>query len=93
FMAFDQQRPPLNWRSASWLPVWLIGLGLISWQGQFGPGNTFRIPFWWDMLIVAAWSLAIYYWAQAARLPREEMTELVSRQAARRPDPTVSPGS
>ncbi|MBO0807752.1 MAG: APC family permease, partial [Actinobacteria bacterium] len=40
FMAFDQQRPPLNWRSASWLPVWLIGLGLISWQGQFGPGNT-----------------------------------------------------
>jgi amino acid transporter len=93
FMAFDPQRPPLNWRSASWLPVWLIGLGIISWQGQFGPGNASRIPFWWDMLIVAAWSLAIYYWAQACRLPREQMTELVSRQAARRPDPTVSPGS
>ncbi|MBO0770571.1 MAG: APC family permease [Actinobacteria bacterium] len=93
FMAFDHQRPPLNWRSASWLPVWLIGLGIISWQGQFGPGNTFRIPFWWDMLIVAVWSLAIYYWAQASSLPREEMTELVSRQAARRPEPAGGPGS
>jgi amino acid transporter len=88
FMAFDKQRPPLNWKSASWLPVYLIGMGIISWQGQFSGGavsapiNTGRIPFWWDMLIVAVFSLIIYYWAQAVRLPRDEMLELVSRQAA-----------
>jgi hypothetical protein len=86
-MAFDPQRPPLDWKSAQWLPVYLIGLGVITWQGQYSGGavappvNTGNIPFWWDMLVVAAFSLAIYYWAQASRLPREEMTELVNRQS------------
>jgi len=89
FMAFDPQRPPLEWRSATWLPAWLIGMGIISWQGQYSgtgethplpPTNTFHIPFWWDILIVAAFSLIIYYWAMRARLPREEMLTLVSRQ-------------
>jgi len=81
-MAFDKQRPPLDWKSAIWLPVWLAGLGLVTWQGQYGPGNTGNIPFWWDMLIVAVFGLVIYYWAMATRLPREEMLNLVNRQAA-----------
>ena len=90
WMAYDKQRPPLDWRSAQWLPVYLIGLGIISWQGQFSgqtsttplpPTNTGNIPFWWDMLIVAVFSLVIYFWAQAVRLPREEMENLVARQS------------
>jgi amino acid transporter len=81
-MAFDKQRPPLDWKSSQWLPVYLIGIGIISWQGQFGPDNTFRIPFWWDLLIVTVFSLVIFYWAQAVRLPREEMLNLVERQSA-----------
>jgi hypothetical protein len=32
------------------------------------------------MLIVAAFSVAIYYWAMATKLPREEMLNLVNRQ-------------
>jgi amino acid transporter len=91
FMVFDPQRSPLDWKSAVWLPVWLIGMGIISWQGQYSgaasadkhpqpPTNTFNIPFWWDILIVAAFSLLIYYWAMRAKLPREEMLALVSRQ-------------
>jgi amino acid transporter len=91
-MAFDPQRPPLDWKSAVWLPAWLIGMGLISWQGQYSgapssdkhplpPTNTLHIGFWWDMLIVAAFSLAIYFWAMYTRLPREEMLLLVNRQA------------
>jgi amino acid transporter len=82
-MMFDKQRPPLDWKSATWLPVYLVGMGIISWQGQFGPDNTGRIPFWWDMVIVAVFSLAIYYWAMATKLPKEEMLNLVNRQAAR----------
>jgi amino acid transporter len=87
FMAFDKERPPLDWRSAQWLPVYLIGMGIISWQGQFSGGavappvNTGNIPFWWDMAIVAVFSLIIYYWAQAVKLPRSEMMYLVERQA------------
>ena len=84
-MAFDQNRPPLDWKSAQWLPVYLVGIGIISWQGQFGPDNTFRIPFWWDLLIVAVFSLVIYYWAMAVKLPREEMLNLVERQSGEEP--------
>ena len=91
-MAFDPQRPPLDWKSAVWLPAWLIGMGLISWQGQYSgapssdkhplpPTNTFHIGFWWDMLVVAGFSLAIYYWAMYTRLPRDEMLLLVNRQS------------
>ncbi|HEX5301258.1 MAG TPA: APC family permease [Streptosporangiaceae bacterium] len=86
FMAMDPQRPPLDWKSAVWLPVWLIGMGIISWQGQYSGGavaapvNTNNIPFWWDMLIVAVFSLIIWFWAMRTRLPREEMLLLVNRQ-------------
>jgi hypothetical protein len=71
--------------------VYLIGMGIISWQGQFSgqssktplpPTNTNAIPFWWDMLVVAGFSLIIFFWAQAAKLPRQEMLDLVARQSA-----------
>ena len=90
-MAFDQNRPPLDWKSAQWLPFYLIGIGIISWQGQYSGGaeaaplNTNRIPFWWDMLVVAAFSLVIYYWAMATRLPKAEMLNLVERQSGIEP--------
>jgi amino acid transporter len=90
-MATDRQRPPLDWKSAVWLPVWLIGLGIISWQGQYSgasssdkhplpPTNTFHIGFWWDILVVAAFSVAIYFWAMRTKLPRDEMLLLVNKQ-------------
>jgi len=94
-MAFDKQRPPIDWKSATWLPVYLIGMGIISWQGQFGGGavaapvNTNNIPFWWDLLVVAGFSLIIYYWAQAVRLPRQEMLDLVNRQSGEAPEPRL----
>ncbi len=75
----------VDWKSAQWLPVYLIGLGIISWQGQYGPNNTNRIGFGWDAVIVAAFSLAIFFWAQATKLPREEMLNLVERQSAHGP--------
>jgi amino acid transporter len=90
-MAFDPQRPPLDWKSAIWLPAWLIGMGIISWQGQYSgasssdthplpPTNTGNIGFWWDMLVVAAFSVAIYLWAMRTKLPRDEMLLLVNKQ-------------
>src|ERR1700761_1178990 len=44
-------RPALQFRSAVWMPVWLIGLGIISWPGAFQGGAvkpplaTGNIPF------------------------------------------------
>src|SRR5256886_6106896 len=94
-MAFDKQRPPLDWKSAVWLPVWLIGMGIISWQGQYSGGaeaapvNTNNIPFWWDMLIVALFGLIIYYRAMGTKLPREEIVNPVERQGAHGDEPEV----
>ena len=71
-------------------------MGIISWLGQYpdaavtSPGappiNTDTIPFGWDMLIVAAFSLVIFYWAQWAKLPKAEMEKLVALQSERMGD-------
>ncbi len=93
---YDGDPPPLDWKSAQWLPFYLIGMGIISWLGQYpdaavtSPGappiNTDTIPFGWDMLIVAAFSLVIFYWAQWAKLPKAEMEKLVALQSERMGD-------
>ena len=91
-MAFDKQRPPLDWKSAQWLPVYLIGMGIISWQGQFGPRTTptgSRSGGTW--CIVAVFCLVIYYWAMATKLSREEMLNLVNRQAAHSAEDNLPP--
>jgi amino acid transporter len=93
-MMFDSQRPRLGrleWRAASWLPVYLIGMGIISWLGQYSgqttstplnPHNSNLIPLWWDLLVVGVFSLVIFFWAQYTKLPREEMLAVVGDQAA-----------
>jgi amino acid transporter len=88
-MALDVQRPKLQFRSAQWLLPYLIGMGIISWLGQFPlkgdggapPINTFHLPFWWDILVVVVFSLVIYYWAMNTGLSREETLELVAAQS------------
>jgi amino acid transporter len=98
FMAIDPQRPPLDWKSATWLPAWIIGLGIISWQGQYfntvltdnhplPPVNTGNIPFWWDIVTVVGFSLIIWFWAMRTKLPRDEMLALVNKQAGAGDDP------
>ena len=69
--------PELNWRAAQWLPVYLVGMGIISWQGDFcataGCGATGKLPLWWDIGVITVFSLAIYYWALAVGLRAEEI--------------------
>lgn len=65
--------PELNWRAAQWLPVYLIGLGVIVYLSDFGPLKNPIFPLWWDLGVVAAFSLIIYYWARAVALPTERM--------------------
>jgi amino acid transporter len=72
--------PKINWRRSTWLGAYLVGMGLISWQGQFGPENSARLPFWWDMGLVAVFSLVIYYWAMSSCLTREEMEAAIAAQ-------------
>ena len=78
--------PRLDWRSAQWLPVYLAGMGILSWKGRYcanGPASTTMcsatnsVPQWWDLVIVAGFSLAVYYWALVVRLPDEQAREYI----------------
>ncbi|MGW2934038.1 APC family permease [Streptomyces sp. NPDC001156] len=70
-----QDAPRLDWKAAQWLPPYLVGLGLISWQGGFGGQN--HIPLWWDIVVVAVFSLVIYNWARATASKPAEIEQSI----------------
>ncbi len=82
-----ERRPSIEWRSAYWIVPWLTGLGIISWQGQYTSSvttvfgltlnPTLNIGQWWDLGLIAIFSLAIYYWAVASSMPRRKVQEAV----------------
>jgi amino acid transporter len=74
--------PVLDLRAAVWLPVYLVGMGLIVYLSDFGPLKNPVFPLWWDMLVVAAFSLAIYFWALRVALPTERIEETIAGGAA-----------
>jgi amino acid transporter len=69
--------PLLDLRAAQWLPVYLLGMGLIVYLSDFGPLKHPWFPLWWDMLAVASFSLAIYFWALRVALPAEKIQAMI----------------
>jgi len=69
--------PVMQWRAAQWLPVYLIGLGVIVYLSPYGPLTTPVIPLWWDIAVTAVFSLVIYYWALAVALPGERIQHMI----------------
>jgi amino acid transporter len=72
------EAPRMDFRAGQWLPVYLVGLGLMSWQGQFGEGAKKNLPLWWDIGVISVFSLVIYYWALAVALPASEIERNIS---------------
>jgi amino acid transporter len=71
-----EHRPSLDWAAGVWLAPYLVGLGVVSYLGSFGgPANV--LPFGWDVLVMALFSLAIYFLAVRMRLPREEIEQRI----------------
>jgi amino acid transporter len=68
----------LNWRAASWLPAYLVGIGVIVYISNFGPLDDPVLGDIGGILVVAAFSLVIYFWAMAVALSAEEIEEMVS---------------
>ena len=82
YTADREGMPPINWRKSTWIGAYLIGMGIISWQGAYGPDNTGRLAYPWDILVVALFSLAIYYWAVLwGSQTTEEMEQRIEEQA------------
>ncbi len=64
------ERVALDVRSASWIAPWLAGMGVISYLGRFGGHG--QLPRWWDLVIVAVFSVAVYALALAVRLAPDD---------------------
>jgi amino acid transporter len=69
----------LQLRSLAWILPWLIGIGIISALGQYDGADI--IPDWWDLILVAAWSLVIFYVAERMVMPREAVAAQVEEEA------------
>ena len=82
-LKLNPTRPQFEVRSAVWLPVYLIGMGLIVYLSDFGPTAHPVFPLWWDMVAIVGFSLAIYFWALRAALPTEKIEALIERGTAR----------
>jgi amino acid transporter len=74
---WNPRTPQLDLRAASWLPFYLLGMGLIVYLSDFGPLKNPVFPLWWDMGVVAAFSVGIYYWAMAVALPTARIEEMI----------------
>lgn len=90
----NPDRPQIDWGAAIWVIPYLVGMGVISYLGQYPTpadgilggvgtfatvlvGGTQAIPFYWDLAVVAVFSLAIYYLAISRRLPAHKVDEYV----------------
>ena len=78
FAGYQAALPPprrtiIEWRSAYWIVPWLAALIIVSWLGNYDgvPPTVFGVTLlaihhlgqWVDLAVLAAVSLAIYYWA------------------------------
>jgi amino acid transporter len=70
--------PNLDWRGGSWLWPYFIGLAVLSYLGPTDFAGRGVIPFGWDALIIAIFSLAIYFYALSVRLSPEQVRRHVA---------------
>jgi amino acid transporter len=76
----DQARPDVDWRAASWIWPWLIGMTIIGLVGRYGTGSESKIPEWWDLATVIAFSLLIFYYAVSLAMSTEKVLAAVAME-------------
>lgn len=74
----NDKSPHLHWRSAAWLPAYIVGMGIITYISSFGPMKAPILGDYSGIAVVAIFSVAIYYWAMQVALPTEEIEEMVN---------------
>jgi amino acid transporter len=78
-LKLNPTEPVLDWHAAQWLPPYLVGLGVIVYLSDYGPMSDPVIPLWWDMGVMAVFSLVIYYWALSVALSTEKIETMVNQ--------------
>jgi amino acid transporter len=76
----DVHRGDVDWRAASWIWPWLIGMTILGLIGRYGTGSLGDLPNWIDLLAVALFSLVIFYYAVSLAMSREKVDEAVRNE-------------
>ncbi|HZE34416.1 MAG TPA: APC family permease [Actinoallomurus sp.] len=74
------ERASLNWKASAWIWPWFAGLLVIGALGRYGGNN--KIPDWWDIVLVAVWSLIIYFVGVRLAVTRTEVDAAVAAEEA-----------
>ena len=74
-------RKPLDVRGALWLAPYIVGLGVLSYLGEFS-GGLGLIPLGWDVAWAAVLSVSVFYLAGWCRLPNERAENYVKEYGA-----------
>jgi amino acid transporter len=80
-LIFNREMDPehMNLKAAAWLPVYLVGMGTITFFSTFsGRSNQgYTIDLWWSLIITAAFAVGIYFWAINVALPSAVIQRMV----------------
>jgi amino acid transporter len=80
-LIFNREMAPehMSWKAAAWLPVYLVGIGAITFFSTFSgrEHQTHTLGLWSSMILTALFSLAIYFWAINVALPGEVIQRMV----------------
>lgn len=79
----DVRRKDVDWRAASWIWPWLIGLMLIGLIGRYGRGSEHVLPNWIDLVVVVVFAVVIFYYAVSVAMSPEQVGHAVAVEERR----------
>ncbi|MGC4109174.1 MAG: APC family permease [Nocardioides sp.] len=76
----DMDQEHMNPGSAAWLPVYLIGVGLITYFSTFGGAgaSSHTMGLWTSLIVCGVFALAIYFWAINVALSTETINRMIN---------------
>jgi len=92
YRTFSQstKKPTLDWYASIWIWPYIIGLTLISYLGSFGGGKNI-LPFGWDLIVLAFFSIAILMLAKKFKLSATQAQQHILRLALEKnEEPSIS---
>ncbi len=92
-LKLNPRAPAMDWQAAPWIIAWIAGMGVVAYLSDFGAGGiiggigifkhvldqggTDDIGLWGGIIASGLFSLIIYFWAIATRLPDSKVDEYV----------------
>jgi hypothetical protein len=76
----DTRRADIDWRAASWIWPWLIGMTIIGLMGRYGKGSLKLLPDWIDLVVVILFSIVIFYYAVSVAMSPETIKATVETE-------------